>query len=171
MEKNINRRRLSRVSKVVEEVDVSIESCLNVELVINPLMEELEVHNQIEEEDIPSKLIGEIFEGTNIVREEVFVSTSELNREGFPITMEPPEGGGIPPPIPPFPPIDPLVRPRGLPIIVPQGLASVDIPPTFSNFMEQRMRTRRGMRRGLLRESLVPSSPTKGIGWCGFPLP
>ena len=43
--------------------------------------------------------------------------------------MDPLGEGGIPPPIPfllSFPPIDPLVRPRGLPIIVPQGLVSVD---------------------------------------------
>ena len=114
---------MSRLSEVVEEVDVSIESCLNVEPMINPLVEELEVHTQIEEEDLPSNLSGEIFERTNIVREFFFVSTSEVSKEGSPVTMDPPGGGGILPSIPPipfFPPIDPLVRPRGLPIVVPQ---------------------------------------------------
>ena len=46
-------------------------------------------------------------------------------------------GGEIPPPVPSlplFPPIDPLVRSKGLPIIVPQGLVSVDIPSNLPNF-------------------------------------
>ena len=65
----MTKRRLSRVSKVVEEVDVSIESYLNVEHVVNPLLKKLEVHTQIEEEDLSSNLSGKIFEETNIVRE------------------------------------------------------------------------------------------------------
>ena len=44
--------------------------------------------------------------------------------------------GGIPPPILPIPPIDPLVRPRGLPIIVPQGLPSLDISSNLPKFYE-----------------------------------
>ena len=42
--------------------------------------------------------------------------------------------GGIPPPIAPIPPIDPLVRPRGLPIIVPQELVSIDILSNLPKF-------------------------------------
>ena len=48
--------------------------------------------------------------------------------------MDPLGRGGIPPSIPHFPPIDPLVRPRGLPIIVSQGLPSVDIPSNLPTF-------------------------------------
>ena len=55
----MTKRRFSRVSKVVEEVNVSIESCLNVEPIVNPLLEKLEVHTLIEEEDLPSNLGGE----------------------------------------------------------------------------------------------------------------
>ena len=44
------------------------------------------------------------------------METSEVRIDGSPITMNPLGGGGIPPPIPP---IDPLVRPRGIPIVVP----------------------------------------------------
>ena len=40
------------------------------------------------------------------------------------------EGGGPPP----MPPIDPLVRPRGLPIMVPQNLAAVDMPSHLPKF-------------------------------------
>ena len=53
--------------------------------------------------------------------------------------MNPPGGGGIPSPIPlipHFPHIDSLVWPRGLPIVVPQGLASVDIPSNLPKFYE-----------------------------------
>ena len=140
MEGSVTERRLSRVNKFVEEVNVSIESCLNVEPIVNPLVEELGVHTQIEEEDLPSNLNIETLEETNIVREEVLVETSEVRREGSPITVNPPGGGGIPPPIlpiphiPPNPPIDPLVRPRGLPIVVLQGLVAVDMPSHLPKF-------------------------------------
>ena len=33
-----------------------------------------------------------------------------------------------------MPPIDPLVRPRGLPILVPQNLVAVDMPSHFFKF-------------------------------------
>ena len=62
------------------------------------------------------------------------METSEVRREGSPITMNPPGGGGIPPlishipPIPLIPHIDPLVRRRTLPVVVPQGLVAVDMP-------------------------------------------
>ena len=112
-------------------MDVGIKSCLNIEPVIIPLVEVVEVHTQIDEEDLPSTLSEEIFEEANIIRKEIFESTSE---DGSPITMDPPGGGGISPPIPHFPPIDLLVRPRGLPIIVPQGLESVDIPSNILKF-------------------------------------
>ena len=128
---------MSKVNKILKEVNVTIESCLYVQPVSNILLEKLGVHTQIEEEDLPSNLSGEILEGTHIVREEVFVSTSEVNRERSHVTMNPPGGGGIPPPIPPiplFPPIDPQVRPKGLPIVVPQRLAAVDIPSHLPKF-------------------------------------
>ena len=78
---------------------------------------------------------GEIFEEPNIVREEVFVG-----KEWSPATMNPLGGGGIPPPIPPISPIpripriDPLVRPRGLPSVVPQGLVAVDMSSHLPKF-------------------------------------
>ena len=43
-------------------------------------------------------------------------------------------GGGIPPLILPITPIDPLVTPRGLPIIVFQGLPSLDISSNLPKF-------------------------------------
>ena len=80
------------------------------------------MHIQIEEEDFPSNLSVKRLEETNIVREDVKVKTSERKREGSPTTLNPPDRGGIPPPIshiPPMPPIDQLVRPKNHPIVVP----------------------------------------------------
>lgn len=39
-----------------------------------------------------------------------------------------------PPPIPSMPPIEPLVRPRGLPIVISQNLRRVDIPSHLPKF-------------------------------------
>ena len=77
LEGSVNERKLSRVSKVAKEMDVNIESCLNVEIVVSLLLTKLEVHTQIGEEDLPSNLSGKIFEEPNIVRKKVFVRTSE----------------------------------------------------------------------------------------------
>ena len=48
--------------------------------------------------------------------------------------MNPNGGGGGPPPPPPIPPIDPLVKPRGLPILVPQNLVATDMPTNLLKF-------------------------------------
>ena len=130
LKRNVTKRRLSNIEKVVEGVDVSIKGSLNVEPLISPLVEVLPIPIQLEEGNLPSELSKEVINESNRIRHD-FVSTSEFDREGSPITMDLPEGGGIPPP---FPPIDPLVRPRGLPIIVPQGLVSVDIPSNLPKF-------------------------------------
>ena len=47
------------------------------------------------------------------------------------ITMVQEGGGGAPPP---NPPIDPLVRPRGFPIVVPRNLVAVDMPSNLPKF-------------------------------------
>ena len=54
-----------------------------------------------------------------------------MRKEGSPVTMNLRKRGRIPPSIPP---IDPLVRPRGIPIVVPQGLVAVDMPSYLSKF-------------------------------------
>ena len=48
LEKSTRRRKLSSISEVVEEVDVRLESCLNVEPIISPLLDTLEVEAQFE---------------------------------------------------------------------------------------------------------------------------
>ena len=59
-----------------------------------------------------------------------------MRRQRSPSTMNPLGGGGIPPPIPPIHPILPIdlvVRPKDLPIVVPQGLVVVDMPSHLPN--------------------------------------
>ena len=46
------------------------------------------------------------------------------------------ERGRDPPPKPHMPPIEPLVRPRGLIIVVPKNLAAVDMPSHLLKFYE-----------------------------------
>jgi hypothetical protein len=69
--------------------------------------------------------------GTDTVREEVLI---EIDREvgvATPVTMAQ-EGGGMSPP--PIPPINPLVKLRGLPFLVLQKLAAVDMPSHLPKF-------------------------------------
>jgi hypothetical protein len=74
------------------------------------------------------------------------------------------EGGGPPP----MPPIDPLVRPRGLPILVSQNLVAVDMPSNLPKFYgtkdeDPSRHMERYMER--LAKSLIT---VLDIGWCGF---
>ena len=48
LEKSTRKRRLSRISEVVEEVNVRLESCLNVKSSVSPLLETLELESQLE---------------------------------------------------------------------------------------------------------------------------
>ena len=96
LEKSTRRRRLSRISEDVEEVDVRLESCLNVESSINPLLKTLGLEAQFGKDATSSKLSGETSSGTYTFGKEI------------PVTMDQ-ERGPDPPPILPMPPIDPLV--------------------------------------------------------------
>ena len=94
------------------------------EFSVNPLLGTLEEEAQLEEESTPSKLSDATSSNTDTIRKKIPI---EMDREvgmDTPITMAQ-EGGGMNPP--PIPPIDPLVRPRGLPILVSQNLAAVDV--------------------------------------------
>jgi hypothetical protein len=64
------RKRLTKISEVVEEVVIRIENFLNVEPTISPLLEHLEIETQLEEETTPSKLISSEIDK---IREEVHV--------------------------------------------------------------------------------------------------
>ena len=94
------------------------------------------MHTHIEEEEFSSNLSGETVEETNIVREIFFVETNEVRGKGSHVTMDPPGPPPIflMPSISHSPPIGPLVRPRGLRIVVSQGLVAVDMPSHLPKF-------------------------------------
>ena len=133
LDKFTRRRRLFRISEVVEEVDVKLESCLNVESSVSPLLETIELEAQLGKEGTPSKLSGETSSGTYTFGKEIPVGIDRKIGEDTPVTMDQ-DRDPDPPPIPPMPPIDPLVRPRGLPIVVPQNLPEVNMPSHLPKF-------------------------------------
>ena len=83
LDKVTRRRRLSRISEVVEEVEVRLESCLNVEPSVSPLLETLEVEAQLEKEATPSKLSGETSSETNTLREGIPIEIDRDSRSGY----------------------------------------------------------------------------------------
>ena len=129
------RRKLSRISKVVEEVDIRLESCLNVKPSVSSLSETLEVEAQLEREATPSKLSGETSSKTNTFREGTLIGIDRDTEVNTSVIMDP-RGGRDPliPPVPPIDPIDPLVRPRSLPIVVLQNLPAMDMPSHLPKF-------------------------------------
>ena len=112
---------------MVEGVGTSVEGGFRGE----PL---IEVITRLEEGNFPSLLSEELVEEPNRTRKKSSVSTRISSEGGLQNTMDPLGASGILPPILPIPPIDPLVRPRGLPIIVPQGLPSLDMPSNIPRF-------------------------------------
>ena len=58
LEKITCRKRLVKISEVVEKVEVRIKSCLNVGFIASLFLESLEVDIQLEEEATPSQLSG-----------------------------------------------------------------------------------------------------------------
>ena len=133
IEKSTRKRRSSRISDRLEQDDVRIESCLNVEPKTRSILDTVELGAQLEHEIIPSKLSGEISSENYTPREEFLIGVDRGLLDSSPITMDG-DRGLDPPLIPPIPPIDPLVRPRGLPIVVPQNLQAVDIPSHLPKF-------------------------------------
>ena len=102
----------------MEEVDVKVENSLNVESSVSPLLETIELEAQLEKEATPSKLSSETSSGTYTFGEEILVGIDRQIENHTTVTMDQ-DRGLDPSPIPPMPPIDSLVRPRGLPIMVP----------------------------------------------------
>jgi hypothetical protein len=135
LDKVTRRRRLSRIGEVVEGVDVRLESCLNVEPSFNHLLETLKVEVLLEKEVTLSKLSGETSSETYTLRKEIPIDIDREVREDIPVTMDQ-DRRVDPPPMSPMSPIDPLVRPRGLPIVVPLNLPAVDMLSHLPKFYE-----------------------------------
>ena len=106
---------------MVEEVDVRLKSCLNVEHSVRLLLETLESETQLVKEATPSKLSGETPLEIYTFREEIPIDVDKGMRGNKPVTMVL-DRGMNPQLIPPMSPIYPMVRPKGLPIVVPQNL-------------------------------------------------
>ena len=126
-----HRKRLAKISEVVEEVEARIESCLNVETTSSSLLENLGVETQLEKHATPPKLSSETLSETEVGRGETSVGIDRGIGVDTSVTMAQDGERGGPPPIPP---IDPLVRLRGLPILVPQNLVAVDMPSNLPEF-------------------------------------
>ena len=137
LDKVTRRKKLGKISEIVEDVEVRLESCLNVEPSVSSLLGTLEEDTQIEKETTPSKLSGETSSMIDTVMKEIPIEIDRGIGIDTRITMAQDGEGGVPPPMPP---IGPLVRPSGLPILVPQNLAAVDMPFTSLSFIELRMR-------------------------------
>ena len=106
------RKMLANISEVVKEGEVRIESCSNVETTVSPLLRNLEVETQLEEEATPSKLIGETLLEIEVGRGGTPIEIdSEVGVDTLVTMAQDGERGGPPS----IPPIDLLVRPRGLP--------------------------------------------------------
>ena len=73
LDKSTRRIKLYRISEVVEEVDVRLDCCLNVEPSVSPLLDTLEVEAQLDKEATPSKLSGETLSETNTLGKEILV--------------------------------------------------------------------------------------------------
>ena len=134
IEGSTKKKKVVKVSEVIEEVKSIIESWVNVESNRNTLIEEVEVEPRREKDIGPFKSSGGKDTEIESEREEIPIEVEEEIEAEPPATMDPNRGGGGPPPVPPIPPIDPLVRPRGLPMLVPQNLVAMDMPSNLPKF-------------------------------------
>ena len=158
------RKRLTIISEIVEEIEVRLESCLNVEPIVSLLLGTLERDAQLDEEAIPSKLNSETSSETDTVEKELLIEVDRRKGVNIHVTMTQDGEGGCPPPMPP---IDPLLKPRGLPIMVPQNLTAVDIPshlPKFNGIKDED--PSRHMKRYIERlASSVVTNPEYWLVW------
>ena len=81
------RRILTRISKVLEDAEVRLESCLNVEPSVSPLLGTLTVDTQPKKEATLSKLRGETTSEIDTFREEIPIEIDREVRGDTPVTM------------------------------------------------------------------------------------
>ena len=83
LEKSTRKRRTSKISDKLEQNDIRIESCLNIEPSISLLVEPLGKDTQFEEEVTPSKLSGETSSETIKLIKENFKDLGEEVEDGY----------------------------------------------------------------------------------------
>ena len=88
LEKCTRKRRSSRINERLEEDDVRIESCLNVEPSTRSFFDTLESETQLEKEATPSKLSGETSSETYTPRGEVPIEVDRGLLDSAPVTMD-----------------------------------------------------------------------------------
>ena len=125
---------MTKTSEVIEESINRTESWVDVEFSKEIPTTDVEIEHRQDKDVGPSNSSGEKDTDTEVVREEVSIEVEEEVEVEPPVTMNPNGGGGGPPPPYPLPPIDPLVRPRDLPILVPHNLVTVDMPVDLAKF-------------------------------------
>ena len=139
IETSARKKKVDKTSKILEESISRTKSRVEVELSKEIHAPEVVIEHQQEEDVGPSKSIGEKDAATEEFGEGIPIEDEEAVEVEPPVTMNPPSGGrGGPPPPQPMPPIDPLVKPRGLPIRLPPNLAPRDMPADLPKFYETR---------------------------------
>ena len=89
LEKSTRKRRSSRISEELKEVDIIVESCLNVEPSISALLDTLESEAQLEKEATLSKLSGETSSENYTLREKFLIEVDRGWLGNTQIIMDP----------------------------------------------------------------------------------
>ena len=140
IETSTRKKKVGKSDEVAEKSISRTESWVEVEVDKEDHTPEVALEHRREEDVGPSESVGEKDAETEEVEEESPIEVEEEKEVKVepPKTMNPPHppdgGGGGPPPPPPGPPIQPFVRPRGLPIWVPQYLVSMEMPLDLPKF-------------------------------------
>ena len=135
IETSARKKKVSRTSEALKSSISRTESWVDVELNKEIHAPEVVIEHRQEKDVGPSESIGKKDAETEELREGIPVEVEEEVEVEPLVTMNSPSGGGGGPPPPhPMPPIDPLVRPRGLPIRVPPNLAPRDMSVNLLKF-------------------------------------
>ena len=120
IEVSARKKKVIKTSEIIEELTSRAESWVNVESSRGTLIEEVEIEPRHEEDVGPSEPSDEKNIETEVEREEAPKEVEKKVEVEPPTTMNLNGKGGGPHPPPPIPPIDLLVRPRGVPILGPK---------------------------------------------------
>ena len=148
IETSARKKKVNKSDEVAEKSISKMEGWIEVELGKEVPAPEVALEHRQGEDVGPSESVGEENVETKEIEEENPIEVEEAEEVEVepPAMMNPPGGGGggRPPPhggggggpLPPLPgpPIHPLVRPRGLPIRVPQNLIPLDMRSDLPKF-------------------------------------
>ena len=137
IETNTRKKKVRKSEEVAEKSISRTESWVEVELGKEDYTPEVALERRQEEDVAPSESSGEEDAETEEFEKENPIEVEEAEE----VEVEPPAminpldgGAGGPPPPPPGAPIPQFIRPRGLPILVPQNLVPIEMPPDLPKF-------------------------------------